>query len=302
VSLWFKPFLCKMRTPESRAALLFLAPAIVLLSIFFFAPVIAGFALSVTDFDLYTLGDVHNLRFVALRNYRELIANPIFWTAFFNTMYFALVGGPLTVAVSLFAALLVNNKLTRWKALFRTIYFAPVVTTLVAVSVVFKYLYHPRFGIINLALGALHLPQPDWLGDPHFAMPALILLSVWKGFGYTMIIFIAGLQTIPEELYEAARLDGAGAWGQFRHVTLPMLGPTFLFVGVVVAIGQLQIFAEPYVMTAGGPLNKTLSIVMMMYQQGFKFWRMGYAAAVAFILFLVIGAATLLQMRLGEKR
>jgi multiple sugar transport system permease protein len=261
-----------MKNRESRAALLFLAPAIVILSVFFFAPVVAGFALSVTDFDLYTLGDVHNLRFVALRNYRELVTNPIF------------------------------SKLTRWKALFRAVYFAPVVTTLVAVSVVFKYLYHPRFGIINLALGALHLPQPDWLGDPHFAMPAIILLSVWKGFGYTMIIFIAGLQNIPEELYEAARLDGAGAWGQFRHVTLPMLGPTFLFVGIVVAIGQLQIFAEPYVMTGGGPLNKTLTIVMMMYQQGFKFWRMGYAAAVAFILFLVIGAATLLQMRLGEKR
>jgi multiple sugar transport system permease protein len=291
-----------MKNNEARAALLFLAPAIIILSLFFFLPVIAGFALSVTDFDLYTLGDVHNLRFVALRNYRELFANPVFWTAFGNTMYFALVGGPLTVAVSLFAALLVNARLTRWKALFRTIYFAPVVTTLVAVAVVFKYLYHPRFGIINIALGALHLPQPDWLGDPHFAMPAIILLSVWKGFGYTMIIFIAGLQNIPEELYEAARLDGAGAWGQFRHVTMPMLGPTFLFVGVVVAIGQLQIFAEPYVMTGGGPLNKTLTIVMMMYQQGFKFWRMGYAAAVAFILFLVIGAATLLQMRLGEKR
>jgi multiple sugar transport system permease protein len=291
-----------MKNREARAALLFLAPAIVLLSLFFFAPVIAGFALSVTDFDLYTLGDVHNLRFIALRNYRELLANPIFWTAFGNTLYFALVGGPLTVAVSLIAALLVNSRLTRWKALFRTVYFAPVVTTLVAVSVVFKYLYHPRFGIINLALGALHLPQPDWLGDPHFAMPAIILLAAWKGFGYTMIIFIAGLQTIPEELYEAARLDGAGQWGQFRHVTLPMLGPTFLFVGIVVAIGQLQIFAEPYVMTGGGPLNKTLTIVMMMYQQGFKFWRMGYAAAVAFILFLVIGAATLLQMRLQEKR
>jgi len=291
-----------MKSPESRAALLFLAPAIVILSVFFFAPVIAGFVLSVTDFDLYTLGDVHNLRFVALRNYQELLGNPVFWTAFGNTLYFALVGGPLTVAVSLIAALLINSKLTRWKSLFRTIYFAPVVTTLVAVSVVFKYLYHPRFGIINLALGALHLPQPDWLGDPHFAMPAIILLAVWKGFGYTMIIFIAGLQNIPEELYEAARLDGAGVWGQFRHVTLPMLGPTFLFVGIVVAIGQLQIFAEPYVMTAGGPLNKTLTIVMMMYQQGFKFWRMGYAAAVAFILFLVIGAATLLQMRLQEKR
>jgi multiple sugar transport system permease protein len=291
-----------MKNNEARAALLFLTPAIVILSVFFFLPVIAGFALSVTDFDLYTLGDVHNLRFVALRNYRELIANPVFWTAFANTMYFALVGGPLTVAVSLFAAVLVNAKLTRWKPLFRTIYFAPVVTTLVAVAVVFKYLYHPRFGIINLTLGALHLPQPDWLGDPHFAMPAIILLAVWKGFGYTMIIFITGLQAIPEELYEAARLDGAGPWGQFRHVTLPMLGPTFLFVGVVVAIGQLQIFAEPYVMTSGGPLNKTLTIVMMMYQQGFKFWRMGYAAAVAFILFLVIGAATLLQMRLQEKR
>jgi multiple sugar transport system permease protein len=291
-----------MKNRESRAALLFLSPAIVILSVFFFAPVIAGFLLSVTDFDLYTLGDVHNVRFVALRNYRELVANPVFWTAFVNTLYFALVGGPLCVAVSLVAALLVNAKLTRWKAAFRTIYFAPVVTTLVAVSLVFKYLYHPRFGIINIALGALHLPQPDWLGDPHFAMPAIILLAVWKGFGYTMIIFIAGLQNVPEELYEAARLDGAGVWGQFRHVTLPMLGPTFLFVGIVVAIGQLQIFAEPYVMTAGGPLNKTLTIVMMMYQQGFKFWRMGYAASVAFILFLVIGAATLLQMRMGEKR
>jgi len=274
----------------------------VILTVFFFAPVIAGFALSVTDFDLYTLGDVHNLRFVALRNYSELLANPVFWTAFVNTLYFALVGGPLTVAVSLVAALLVNAKVTRWKAAFRTIYFAPVVTTLVAVALVFKYLYHPRFGLINIALGALHLPQPDWLGDPHYAMPAIILLAVWKGFGYTMIIFIAGLQNVPEELYEAARLDGAGHWGQFRHVTLPMLGPTFLFVGIVVAIGQLQIFAEPYVMTQGGPLNKTLTIVMMMYQQGFKFWRMGYAASVAFILFLVIGAATLVQMRMGEKR
>ncbi|MEA2237450.1 MAG: multiple sugar transport system permease protein [Thermoanaerobaculia bacterium] len=290
-----------MKTTESRAALLFVAPAFVILSVFFFAPVIAGFALSITDFDLYSIGDIHNLRFVALRNYRDLLANPIFWTAFGNTLYFALVGGPLTVAVSLFAALLVNAKLTRWKALFRTVYFAPVVTTLVAVSVVFKYLYHPRFGLINLALGALHLPQPDWLGDPHFAMPAIILLGVWKGFGYTMIIFIAGLQNVPEELYEAARLDGAGMWKQFRHVTLPMLGPTFLFVGVVVAIGQLQIFAEPYVMTKGGPLNKTLTMVMMMYEQGFKFWRMGYAAAVAFVLFLIIGAATLLQMRLGKK-
>jgi multiple sugar transport system permease protein len=287
---------------ETRAALLFLAPAIVLLVVFFFAPVLAGLALSLTDFDLYTIGDTSNLRFVALRNYRELLTSSIFWTAFGNTLYFALVGGPLTVMVSLAAALLVNAKMTRYKAFFRTVYFAPVVTTLVAVAIVFKYLYHPRFGLLNRALDTVGLPQPDWLGNPRLAMFAIILLAVWKGFGYTMIIFIAGLQNIPEDLYEAARLDGANAWQQFRHVTLPMLGPTFLFVGIVVAIGQLQIFAEPYVMTRGGPLNSTVTMVMLMYEQGFKFWRMGYAAAVAFVLFLVIGTATVLQMRLQEKR
>ncbi len=286
---------------EGRAAILFLAPAMVLLTVFFFVPVIAGFALSLTDFDLYTIGDTSNIRLVGLRNYADLFASSIFWTAFANTMYFALVGGPLTVAVSLAGALLINAKLTRFKSLFRTIYFAPVVTTLVAVSIVFKYIYHPRFGMLNRFLDTLGLPQPDWLGDPKLAMFAIILLAVWKGFGYTMIIFIAGLQQIPDELYEAATLDGAGKWRQFRHVTLPMLAPTFLFVGIVVAIGQLQIFAEPYVMTRGGPLNKTVTVVMLMYEQGFKFWEMGYAAAVAFVLFLVIGAATLLQMKMQGK-
>ncbi|HEX8255321.1 MAG TPA: sugar ABC transporter permease [Thermoanaerobaculia bacterium] len=287
---------------EGRAALLFLAPALVLLAVFFFVPVLAGLALSLTDFDLYTIGDTRNIRFVGINNYRDLLSSGIFWTAFANTMYFALVGGPLTVAVSLAAALLVNAKLTRFKSLFRTIYFAPVVTTLVAVSIVFKYIYHPRFGMLNRFLDTVGLPQPDWLGNPRLAMFAIILLAVWKGFGYTMIIFIAGLQQIPEELYEAARLDGAGAWRQFRHVTLPMLAPTFLFVGIVVAIGQLQIFAEPYVMTRGGPLNKTVTIVMLMYEQGFRFWEMGYAAAVAFVLFLVIGTATVLQMKMQDGR
>ncbi|HEV2720069.1 MAG TPA: sugar ABC transporter permease [Thermoanaerobaculia bacterium] len=287
---------------EARAAVLLLAPAAIILVFFFFLPVLAGFALSLTDFDLYSIGDLHNTRIVALHNYRELLGSSIFWTAFVNTLYFAGVGGPLTVVVSLAAALLVNARLTKYKTLFRTVYFAPVVTTLVAVAIVFKYIYHPRFGVLNRALGAMHLPTPDWLGDPRLAMFAIIMLAVWKGFGYTMIIFITGLQAIPEELYEAARIDGAGKWQQFRHVTVPMLGPTFLFVGVVVAIGQLQIFAEPYVMTQGGPLNKTVTVVMLMYQQGFKFWRMGYAASVAFILFLVIGAATVLQMKLQEQR
>jgi len=217
-------------------------------------------------------------------------------------LHLALVGGPLTVAVSLGAALLVNARAARFKPLFRTAYFAPVVTTLVAVAIVFRFLYHPRFGALDRALGVFGLPAIDSLGDPRWAMPAIILLAVWKNFGYNMIIFIAGLQAIPDELYEAARIDGAGAWRQFRHVTLPMLGPTFLFVGVVTAIGYLQLFPEPYVMTYGGPLNKTLSAMMLMYKEGFRWWRMGYAAAVAFLLCLVIAAATALQMRFQERR
>jgi multiple sugar transport system permease protein len=287
---------------EARAAALFLAPALGVLVIFFFLPVLAGFALSLTDFDLYSIGDIHNVRFVALHNYAAIVQSDIFWTALGNTLYFSLVGGPLTVAVSLAAALLVNAKATRFKSLFRTIYFAPVVTTLVAVAIVFRFLYNPRFGAIDRALGFLGLPAIDWLGDPRWAMPAIILLAVWKNFGYNMIIFIAGLQGIPDELYEAARIDGAGAWRQFRHVTLPMLGPTFLFVGTVTAIGYLQIFPEPYVMTYGGPLNKTLSAMMLVYKEGFRWWRMGYAAAIAFLLCLVIAAATAIQMRFQEKQ
>jgi multiple sugar transport system permease protein len=288
--------------PETRAALLFIAPSMLLLAGFFFLPVFAGFALSLTDFDLYSIGDIHKLRFIALRNYAELFHNSIFWKALFNTLYFALVAGPLTMVASLAAALLINAKLTRFKSFFRTVYFAPVVTTLVAVSIVFRYIYHARFGMLNRALSHFGVPEIDWLGNPKLAMLAIIVLAVWKGFGYTMIIFITGLQNIPEETYEAARLDGAGWWGQFRHVTLPGLGPTFLFVGIVIAIGQLQIFAEPYVMTRGGPLNSTLTAVMMMYEQGFRWWRMGYAAAIAFSLLLIIGSATLLQLRFQEKR
>ena len=143
----------------------------------------------------------------------------------------------------------------RGSALFRTVFFLPVVTTLVAVAVVWRYLYHPRFGLLNQLLGAVGIGPIDWLGDPRWAMPAIILLAVWKNFGFNMVIFLAGLQTIPERLYEAARLDGAARWQQLRHVTLPMLAPTFVFVGVMTMIGYLQLFAEPYVMTQGGPAD-----------------------------------------------
>ena len=287
---------------ERRAALLFIAPGLTIVFFFFLLPVGASFFLSLTDFDIYALADIDNIRMVWLKNYDNLMRNPLFWKALFNTLYFTLVGGPLTVVMSLATALLVNAKTARLKPLFRTIYFAPIVTSVVAVAVVWKYLYHPRFGLLNRGLAIFGIAPIDWLGDPKWAMPAIILLAIWKNFGYNMIIFVAALQAIPEELYEAARMDGASAWQQFRHVTLPLLGPTFVFVGIITAIGYLQLFPEPYVMTRGGPVYSTLSIVMLMYEQGFRWWNMGFAASVAFVLFLVIAAATLLQLRVQKLR
>jgi multiple sugar transport system permease protein len=286
---------------ESRAGWGFVAPALLLIGVFFAIPVLAAFLLSFTDFDLYSIGEFGATRFVGLKNYRDLLGNPLFWTALRNTLYFVVVGGPLSAAVSLAAAVAVNSKLVRWRALFRSAFFAPWVTTLVAVAIVWRYLYHPQYGLFNAALGHLGLGPIDWLGDPRWAMPSIILLSVWKNFGYNMLVFLAGLQAIPEELYEAAALDGAGAWHRFRHVTLPMLGPTFVFVGVVTMIASFQIFSEPYVMTQGGPLKATETLVLFMYEEGFRWWRLGSAAAIAVVLFLLTLAGTLIQLRLRRE-
>jgi len=286
----------------NTAGWFFLAPALTLIGVFFFLPVIASLLLSVTDFDIYGIANPSNTRFVGLGNYMKLLSSPDFWAALKNTFYFAFVGGPLTIAVSLGAALLLSSKLVRFKGLFRTIYFTPFVTTLVAVAIVWKYLYHTRYGLFNYALGAVGIHPIDWLGDPHWAMPAIILMAVWKSFGYNMLIFIAGLQAIPEELYDAAEIDGAGPWRRFWSITLPMLSPTLVFVSVITMIGYFQLFAEPYVMTQGGPLRSTTSVVLLMYEEGFRWWRMGFAASVAFVLFIVILIATLLQFRLQKER
>lgn len=279
---------------RALAAWLFLSPALIALSVFFALPLGAALVLSLTDFDLYGLADLDTVRFVGFENYARVFDTPGFWQALGNTAYFVAVGGPLTVAVSLGAALLLSQKLLRFKGLFRTLFFAPVVTTLVAVAIVFRYLYHPQAGLINATFGL----EIDWLGDPTFAMPALIVLAVWKNFGYNMVIFIAGLANIPQELYEAARIDGAGKWAQFRYITVPALAPTFLFVGVLTMIGYFQFFAEPYVMTDGGPLGSTMSLVLLLYKEGFKWWNMGFAAALAFVFFALVLLITLIQYRL----
>ena len=287
---------------QDGAAWVLVSPALLLIGVFFVLPVIAGFLLSLTDFDIYAIGDPRVMRVVGLGNYHQILTDGDFWIAFRNTMVYVVLGVPLSVAASLGAALLVNAQRLRAKGLFRVVFFTPVVTTLVAVAIVWRYLYHPKFGLLNWGLSHLGLPTADWLGDPHWAMPAILLLSVWTNFGYNMLIFVAGLQSVPQELYEAADLDGAGAWQRFRHITLPGLRPAMLFVTVMTVLGNFQLFAEPYVMTQGGPLRSTVSLVMLMYEQGFRWWRMGRAAAIAFVLFALMLGATLLQIRTQRER
>jgi len=284
------------------ASRLFVAPALLVIAVFFFLPVVAALAVSFTDFDIYALADFGNLRVVGLQNYARLLQTPLFWQAFGNTLYFVVIGVPLSVGTSLGLALLLHSPLVRFRGVFRTALFAPVVTTLVAVAVIWRYLFNTQYGLINYALGELGIDRIDWLGDPTWAMPAIIIFAVWKNFGYNMLILLAGLQAIPEELYEAARIDGATYWRRFRHVTLPMLAPVMAMVNVLTIAGYFQLFAEPYVMTQGGPLQSTLSVLYFMYEEGFKWWNLGSASAVAFVLFLFILALTVVQLRLARWR
>src|SRR6185436_3003014 len=246
------------------------APALVVIAVFFALPVVIGLARSLTDFDLYALAYLSTSRFVGLDNYLRLLQTPLFWQALGNTLYFVAVGVPLSIGLSLAAALLLNARVAKWQALFRTALFAPVVTTVVAVAVIWRYLLHTRYGLINQALAAIGIDPVDWLGDPRWSMPAIILFAAWKNFGYNMVILLAALQAIPRELYESARIDGATAFRQFLHVTLPTLS----LVSILTMAGYFQLFAEPYVMTEGGPLKSTYSVLYLMYEQGFKWWNL----------------------------
>ena len=284
-----------------RTAWLFLAPALMVIGVFFALPVLGALVLSFTDYDLYALADPHNVRFVGLHNYLSLLQRPLFWAALGHTVYFVAVAVPLSMAVSLGGALLLNSPLARAQAFFRTALFAPVVTTVVAVAIIWRYLFNTKYGVVNALLDAVGLHPVDWLGDPRWAMPTIILFAVWKNFGYNMIIFLAGLQAIPSTLYEAARIDGASPWRQFRHITWPMLRPTLLMVAILTVSGYFQLFAEPYVMTEGGPLQSTVSVLYLMYDEGFTWWNLGSASAVAFALFVVMFAVTALMLRLSKQ-
>jgi len=288
-------------TRQERAAWLFSAPVLAIIALVFVVPTALAMALSVTDYSIYALADWANLRFVGLDNFIDLFSTPLFWKAMANTAVFAVLGVPMAIGTSLAVALLLNDATVRWKPLWRVLLFAPYVTSIVATAVVWRFLFNERSGLINRALAIVGAAPVDWLGNPHTSIPAILIFVTWKIFGYNMIVFTAALSAVPQDLMEAARLDGASRWGRFRHVTLPAIGPTLLLAAVMSVAGFLQIFAEPYVMTLGGPAQSTTTILYFMFDEGFKWWNLGQASAVAFVLFLMILALTLVQTRIGRR-
>lgn len=281
--------------------LLFLAPALILLVVFLVGPMLASLVISTTNFNIFALADWRNAHFIGLGNYAKLLQDDLFWIALKNTVLFVLAGVPLVTILSMAAALLMNLPLTRLKNLFRVGYYLPSITNAVAVAIVWRWVLNPRYGLVNWTLGLAGIHGPSWLGDIPWAMISILMLVIWKGLGYNAIIFLAGLQGIPQHYYEAAQIDGANRWQQVRYITLPLLGPTTFFVMVMAFIGYLQLFDEPYMLTSGGPLNSTLSIVLYMYRQGFRFFNLGYASAMAWVLFLLIFVVTLIQMKYRDK-
>jgi multiple sugar transport system permease protein len=275
----------------------FAAPFVILFGIFLALPILAALVLSFTSFGLRDLQNPIGTSFVGVQNYTNLFSDPKFWKSLGNTVYFVVVGVPLTLALGLLIANALSRGITRFRTAFRVGYYLPVITSIVAIAVVWRFLLNPDVGLINVLLRNIGINGPAWLGNPALAMPSIIAMAVWRNVGFAMVVFVAGLQAIPAMLYEAASIDGAGRWQAFRYVTLPMLRPTILFMLVITTIGYLQLFEEPFVMTRGGPLDATLSVTMYMYQQGFSFFHQGYASAIAYVLFVIVAIVAFLQFR-----
>jgi multiple sugar transport system permease protein len=285
------------RWREDLTGWAFAAPFVVLFGVFLAFPILASFLLSFTSFGLRDLANPIGTTAVGLKNYLDLISDSQFWTSLLNTAYFVVVGVPVTLALGLLIANALNRGVTRFRTAFRVGYYLPVITSIVAIAVVWRFLLNPDVGLVNMLLSGVGIKGPAWLADPVFAMPSIIAMAVWRNLGFAMVVFLAGLQAIPSSLYEAASIDGAGRWQAFRFVTIPMLRPTILFMTVITTIGYLQLFEEPFVMTGGGPLDKTLSVTMYMYQQGFTFFHQGYASAIAYVLFVIVAIVAFLQFK-----
>jgi multiple sugar transport system permease protein len=289
-----------MRRQQARAAWILAAPFLVLFLVFTAGPVLASLGMSFTDIKRTDIRTPFAVGFIGIDNYTQLLGDPLFRKVMVNTGLYVVLGVPLTMGLALAVAVMLN-RIERLKGLFRVGYYLPVVTSIVAVSVVWKFLYRPDGGLVNEVLGLVGLPQPEWLDNPSLALPSLVVMAAWRNLGTLMIIFLAGLQTIPDEVKEAAQVDGASGWGVFRRITLPMLKPTLLFGAVITSIGYLQFFEEAFVMTKGGPLDATRSVTFFTYDQ-FGFGNYGLAASASYLLFIAVVVLTFVQFKIfGEK-
>jgi multiple sugar transport system permease protein len=283
------------RMRKEWSAYVFLLPGFVIFSLFTVFGVVFSLFISFHSWDILNPAKPY----VGIRNYQGLLQDPNFRQAVTNTFYFVFASIPLTLSAGLGAALLLNQRL-RARGFFRAIFYLPVITPLVISAIVWKFIYNGDFGLLNYYLMKIHLISKPilWLVDPALAMPSVIAFSVWQSFGFAMVVYLAGLQAIPQEVVQAAEVDGAGRFQRFRYVVLPMLAPTTFFLVVVLVIQSFQAFTQIAIMTGGGPLGSTTTIVYYMYQQGFQFFRMGYASAVTWALFVLVFIFTVAQVRI----
>jgi multiple sugar transport system permease protein len=275
---------------------LYLFPTILGLVLFSAGAVAISLLMSFSQWDIVTAPE-----WVWFSNYVDLWQSELFWQVFWNTLSFVLLAVPLSVVCSLALALLVNTRL-RGVTFFRTAYFLPVVSSMIAVALVWSWIFNAEYGLLNYLLRELFgVRGPAWLDSTSWALPAMVIVTVWRGLGYSMVIFLAGLQNIPQDLYDAVTIDGAGPWTRFRQITLPMLSPTTFFIVVITLINSFQVFEQTYVLTKGGPANSTLTLSYFIYQNAFQFFQMGKAAALSYVLFALVFAVTLMQFRMQKR-
>ncbi|SMF66467.1 carbohydrate ABC transporter membrane protein 1, CUT1 family (TC 3.A.1.1.-) [Paenibacillus uliginis N3/975] len=280
---------------------MFIAPAILLLLTFSIIPIIIALVISFTDIDLAGLADYSNIQGVGFDNFINVFKDPVFLKSVYNTLFYVIIGVPLVVLLAMSAALLLNYG-TGWLfKMFRVVYYMPSITNIVAVAVVWGYLYNSHYGLFNYILSLVGIPAQQWLTDPTLAKLSLILLAVWKSIGLNMIIFLAALQGIPRSYYEAAEIDGANKRQKLFFITVPLLSFATFFVTITTLIGWIQFFEEPLVMTKGGPLNATMSMALFIYNNGFQLSNFGYAAAGSFVLFIILIITTMAQFALKKK-
>lgn len=288
------PFKSNHSRNESVAGFCFLSPNLLGILAFSLLPIVASVILTFTRWNLAS-----SPQFIGLQNYQAVLKDRLLWKYLWNTFYYAIGTIPVTIIISFFLAYLLNRKI-RGIVFFRTLYFLPSITLTVAIAVVWSWLYNADFGLFNYILSLLGIEGPNWLQSKTWAMPAIIIMGIWKGTGYSMLIFLAGLQGIPEEYYEAAEIDGAGWWQQIFHITIPLISPTTFFVLVTTTIGAVQGFDQFYVMTRGGPAGATTTLVYYVFQNAFEWFKMGYAATASLILFVIILVITLVQWHFAK--